>query len=149
MFIQNNNFLVDGPISSYLIGNVIKTSDNEDIGAHSIFLGQVRQDTINGQLVIGIEYSAYQKMLDPVVQSIIDLVATKYSDIKKIHISHSTGLVKTGEISLLVFVACGHRKESFCAVEEIVELIKVRLPVWKKEIFQDNTYQWPNNKNQK
>jgi len=146
MPIQNKDFLIEMPISSALIGEIVKNASNEDIGAHSIFIGQVRKDTINGKTVTGIEYTAYPNMLNPEMQNIIDTVSAKYQDIKKIHILHSTGLVKTGEISLLVFVACGHRKDSFRAMEEIVELIKEKIPVWKKEIFDDNSHQWPSNK---
>jgi len=144
--IQNSNFLFDGPITANEISEVIKSSNNSDIGAHSIFIGQVREDSINGQSVTGIEYSAYNVMVETEMENIISTVSAKYQDIKKIHILHSLGLVCAGEISLFVFVGCGHRKESFRAVEDIVELIKYRIPIWKKEILKDNSHQWPNNK---
>jgi molybdopterin synthase catalytic subunit len=58
------------------------------------------------------------------------------------HIYHSIGTVNAGEISLFVFVSCKHRKESFDALREIVELIKAKVPVWKKEIYEDESHVW-------
>jgi molybdopterin synthase catalytic subunit len=142
----NKDFLLDGPIKPSIVAEIIQSASEQEVGAHSIFIGQVRADNIENKNVTGIEYTAYKEMLEPEMQKIIYIVVKKYDDLKQIHILHSTGLVKTGEISLMVFVACGHRKQSFKAVEEIVELIKEKIPVWKKEIFEDKTHQWPHNK---
>lgn len=142
----NKDFLVDGPIKPSTVAKIIQSTAEREIGAHSIFIGQVRADNIENRNVTGIEYSAYREMLVPEMEKIIQIVVEKYNDLKQIHIIHSIGMVKTGEISLLVFVACGHRKQSFKAVEDIVELIKEKIPVWKKEVFDDDTHQWPENK---
>ncbi len=142
----NKDFLVNGPITSLMVGEIISASNEPNIGAHSIFLGQIRGDVVNEQCVTGIEYTAYPEMVDAELQKITNQVIAKYNDVIKIHILHSIGLVKCGEISLLVFVGCGHRKQSFKAIEEIVELIKERLPVWKKEFLEDNSHNWPDNK---
>ena len=80
------------------------------------------------------------------MQKVINIVIDKYSDIKRIYIMHSKGIVKVGEISLVVFVGCGHRKQSFAAVEALVNLIKERVPIWKKEFLDDDSHQWPKNK---
>ena len=81
-------------------------------------------------------------MIGKVVKEIKDALFAKYDDLICMHIYHSTGLVKIGEISLFVLVSSGHRKQSFAALEECVELIKEKLPVWKKEIFNDGTHHW-------
>jgi molybdopterin synthase catalytic subunit len=60
-------------------------------------------------------------------------------------IIHSLGVVMTGEISMFVLVSAGHRDHATKACRQAVELIKERLPVWKKEIFEDNTYLWQEN----
>ena len=62
------------------------------------------------------------------------------------HIKHSFGKVKTGEISLFVFVSSGHRVQAFKACEETVNLIKDEVPIWGKEIFEDESYVWKENK---
>ncbi len=142
----NKDFLVTGSITTLMVSEVINAANESNIGAHSIFLGQIRSDIINNQCVTGIEYSAYPEMVEAEMQKITSIVTEKYNDVIKIHVLHSIGLVNCGEISLLVFVGCGHRKQSFKAVEEIVELIKERLPVWKKEFLEDNSHNWPDNK---
>jgi molybdopterin synthase catalytic subunit len=58
---------------------------------------------------------------------------------------HSTGRVNAGEISLFVLVSAGHRHQAMEACSKTVELIKSNLPIWKKEIFSDNTHEWQQN----
>jgi molybdopterin synthase catalytic subunit len=62
------------------------------------------------------------------------------------HIYHSLGVVKAGEICLFVFTSSAHRKEAIDACEEVVNRIKAELPVWGKEIFENETHQWKQNK---
>jgi len=143
--VDKSKYLIDGPINLSLIGNEISIKSEANLGAHNLFLGQVRQDIIKSRQVISIDYTAYPEMVDVEADSIIAEVLTKYKDVNSIKILHSTGIVKAGENSLFVFVSSGHRKESFRAIELTVELIKKRLPVWKKEIFADGSYQWPSN----
>ena len=56
------------------------------------------------------------------------------------HVYHSLGVVKAGEISLFVFTSSAHRRAAIDACNEVVERIKNELPVWGKEIFEDETY---------
>ncbi|TSA37246.1 MAG: molybdenum cofactor biosynthesis protein MoaE [Porphyromonadaceae bacterium] len=140
---RTSKYLIEGPIpaafvSKELSGHHSKTS----AGAHACFLGQVRDDQVDGKRVTGIEYSAYGAMVDTVVQAIKDQLFKEFSDLICLHIYHSTGLVQSGEISLVVMVSSGHRKQSFAALEKCVELIKEKLPIWKKEFFSDGTSRW-------
>jgi molybdopterin synthase catalytic subunit len=61
------------------------------------------------------------------------------------HVHHSLGIVPAGAISLFVFTSAPHRKEAIAACAELVERIKAELPVWGKEIFEDDSYQWKQN----
>ncbi len=72
-------------------------------------------------------------------------ILSEFDDVKKIEIIHSTGLVNAGEISLLVVVSAGHRHHAIKACSKAVELIKEKLPIWKKEIFEDDSIQWKEN----
>ncbi len=63
------------------------------------------------------------------------------------HVYHSLGQVRAGEISLFVFTSSAHRRAAIDACDEMVEVIKKELPVWGKEIFQDETFQWKLNTN--
>ena len=58
------------------------------------------------------------------------------------HVYHSLGRVHSGEINLFVFVSSKHRKDATDACSELVEMIKTKLPIWGKEIFEDEKYVW-------
>ncbi len=146
MLTVNKEFLQDRPISPEQVSEIIQSACKPNVGAHSIFLGQVREDKIDGKNVTEIEYSAYDEMVSKEMQKIINIVVDKYADIKRIYIMHAKGVVKVGEISMLVFVACGHRVQAFRAVAETVNLIKDRIPIWKKEFLEDSSHSWPENK---
>lgn len=140
------NIFQHGPISPLLVSESIqKHASKKDIGAHSIFLGQVRADEINGQTVAAIEYTAYEEMTLEKMSEIREAIFSKY-DLTCLHIHHSLGKVKAGEISLFVFASSAHRKAATEACIEVVEKIKKDLPVWGKEIFETEGYQWKENK---
>ena len=133
---------IEGAITPVFIGESIsKHSTKKDIGAHSIFLGQVRNDRINDIKVKAIEYSSYIEMAEEKFHEIREDAFGKYS-LTCLHIYHSLGRVNAGEISLFVFTSSAHRKDAIKACEEIVERIKSEAPVWGKEIFDDESHQW-------
>ncbi len=139
------NIFIDGAVTSAFIADAIqKHSTKTDIGAHSIFLGQVRNDTIDGKAVTAIDYTAYEEMALEQMHNIREAIFEKYQ-LTCMHVYHSLGTVKAGEISLFVFASSAHRKAAIDACEEIVERIKKELPVWGKEVFEDASYQWKEN----
>lgn len=140
------NYLIAGPIPQKTITNLIKkTGKRTDSGGHSIFIGQVRADEINGKKVRAIEYSAYEGMVKAEADKIKEVVYSEFGDVKLIEIVHSTGIVKAGETSLFVLISAGHRNQAMQACSKTVELIKEKLPVWKKEIFDNDSYEWKQN----
>lgn len=133
---------VEGAIPPQLIADSIaKHSSKTDIGAHSIFLGQIRADQIDGKTIHSIEYTAYEELVNNKMTEIREAIFEKYS-LTCMHIYHSIGTVRVGEICLFVFTSSGHRKAAIAACEEVVERIKKELPIWGKEIFEDDSYQW-------
>jgi len=142
---KKHNVFVNGPITPEFIANSIyKHSTKTDIGAHDIFLGQVRSDEIDGKTVVAINYEAYQEMADELFHEIREATFAKYN-LVCMHIYHSLGVVRAGEICLFVFVSSKHRKEAFDACQDIVEQIKAMTPIWGKEIFEDDSYVWKEN----
>jgi molybdopterin synthase catalytic subunit len=138
---------IQGPISAEFIGNSIaKHQSKTTIGAHNIFLGQVRADVINEKTVTAIEYTAYEEMAEQAFYEIREAAFAKF-DLTCLHIYHSLGLVKTGEICLFVFVSAPRRKVVYKALEYLVEEIKEKTAVFGKEIFEDETYTWKENTN--
>ncbi len=136
----------DGAISSEFIGkSIAKHQSSTSIGAHNIFLGQVRSDVIDNKRVKAIEYTAYEDMANSRFHEIREKAFEKF-DLTCMHIYHSLGRVNAGEICLFVFVSSPARKMVFKALEYIVEEIKATVPVFGKEIFEDNSHQWKVNK---
>ena len=139
------NIFVQGPIAaSFIADSIQKHSSKVDIGGHSIFLGQVRADKIDGKEVTSIEYTAYEDMALEKMYTIREDIFKKY-DLTCMHVYHSLGTVKSGEISLFVFTSSAHRKAAIDACEETVERLKAELPVWGKELLTDDTYHWKEN----
>ena len=139
---KKHSVLVNGPITSDFIGNSIaKHSTKTNIGAHAIFLGQVRKDLKDNTAVANIEYSAHNEMAEKIFEAIREQAFEKF-DMVCMHIYHSLGKVNVGEVSLFVFVSCKHRAQSFEALEWIVEEIKHKVPIWKKENYENGNYSW-------
>jgi molybdopterin synthase catalytic subunit len=137
------NYLVNGPITgSFLTELLDKMGAETGSGGLSFFVGQVRADIINGKIVKAIEYSAYEGMVRGEADRIKKAILVEFEDVRSIDIVHSTGIINAGQISLLVAVAAGHRKQAIEACSKAVELIKEGLPVWKKEIYEDNSHTW-------
>ena len=140
------NVFVEGAISPEFIANSIaKHQSKTTIGAHNIFLGQVRADIIEGQEVTAIEYSAYDEMANQKFHEIREATFANFN-VNCMHIYHSLGKVIVGEICLFVFVSSAHRKEVFDALHHVVEEIKNQVPIFGKELFKDDSYQWKVNK---
>jgi molybdopterin synthase catalytic subunit len=140
---MEENYLIAGPVTPGIISELVeKMGRKTDSGGHMIFLGQVRADEIDGKRVKAIEYSAYSEMVNLEAEKIIKTIMSEFRDVKSIGLIHSTGIVKAGEISLLICVSAGHRKQAMEACNKIVEIIKADLPVWKKEIFEDDSHIW-------
>lgn len=143
---KKHKVFVDGPVSPEFIANSIaKHSSKTTIGAHDIFLGQVRNDIIEGKTVQAIEYSAYEEMAEEKFLEIREAAFKKF-DLTCMHIYHSLGKVNAGGICLFVFVSSAHRAMAFDACRWIVEEIKKNVPVFGKELFEDETFVWKENK---
>lgn len=140
------NCFKEGAISVDFIGNSIAHHQvKTQIGAHQIFLGQVRADEIDGKQVTAIEYTAHEEMANKAFHDIRERTFKKF-DVVCMHIYHSLGVVNAGEICLFVFVSTKHRKEAQQAIEFLVEEIKTLTPIFGKELLEDNSHVWKENK---
>lgn len=139
------NIFKEGPIDPLFIGDSIaKHASNTNIGGHSIFLGQVRADDIEGRQVQAIEYTAYEEMALQKMFEIREAIFAKYP-LTCMHVYHSLGKVNAGEICLFVFTSSAHRKPAIDACAECVERIKAELPIWGRELMEGEAYQWKEN----
>jgi molybdopterin synthase catalytic subunit len=140
------NVFVQGAISPEFIADTISDfKHNTSLGAHDIFIGQIRADTLEGKDVIAIEYSAYPEMADKLFKEIGNHAIEQF-ELGGLTICHSLGLVKTGEICLFVMASSKHRKAVMEGLRYVVEEIKKTVPVFGKEVFKDESYKWKVNK---
>ena len=140
--IRKKKIFMEGAISPQFVADAIgKHSTQKDIGAHQIFLGQIRSDNSNGNTVKAIEFSAYNEMAEQEYFKMREMLFEKYR-LTCMHVYHSLGRIIAGEINLFVFISSVHRRDSMDACIELVEFIKTKLPVWGKEIFEDEKYTW-------
>lgn len=143
---QIKNIFIQGPVPpSFIAESIGKHSSKTSIGAHQIFLGQVRGDEVSGKVVTAIEYTAFDDLALEKMHIIREEIFAKYP-LTCMHIYHSLGLVKTGELCLFVFTSSAHREAATRACAEVVERTKGELPIWGKELFDDSTHQWKENK---
>jgi molybdopterin synthase catalytic subunit len=142
---KKKKVFTSGPISAAFIGDSIqKHTTKTTIGAHDIFLGQVRADVINGKTVSCIEYTAQEELAEETFHTIREDAFSKFN-LTCMHIYHSLGKVNAGEICLFVFVSAPHRADAFEACRYITERIKKEVAIWGKEYFEDESYQWKAN----
>ncbi|RMA97591.1 molybdenum cofactor biosynthesis protein MoaE [Hydrogenothermus marinus] len=124
----------------YSLEEIFSSYKDESCGAVDIFLGIPRSAPEDGE-VLELHYEAYESMAEKVIKEIINEAKNKFG-IKHAVVHHRTGVVPLLVPSFLVAVWAGHRQEAFAACRYIVDEVKARAPIWKKEIFKDKTESW-------
>ena len=109
-------------------------------GATSLFLGTVR-NTHDGRDVTGIEYTAYSAMANAELQRIVAEAAERFGT-AGVAVEHRVGSLGLGEVSVAIAVAHAHRAPAMDATRYIIEEIKKRVPIWKREHYTDGTREW-------
>ncbi|MDX1637935.1 MAG: molybdenum cofactor biosynthesis protein MoaE [Balneolaceae bacterium] len=137
-----SNMFVQGPISPDTVStSIARHQSKTGIGGHSLFLGQVRADQVDGKTVAAIEYTAYEQMAEQETEKIREAAFSKF-DLACAHIYHSLGTIAAGELCFFVFTSSAHRKAARQANRFLVDQIKEHVPIFGKEIFEDETHQW-------
>ena len=115
---------------------------SHDYGASIFFTGNVRNQNDN-KSVIGITYDSHDGLVTNSFQEIYNEVGQKLNiKDKSVYIEHAKGYLNLGEISIIIAVACKHRDQAYVLSRYIIEEIKKRSPIWKKEHYQNNDSAW-------
>lgn len=109
-------------------------------GAALLFVGVVR-DHADGRAVTGMRYDAYVDMAQPELESIAREAAARLGT-DKLFVVHRIGELDIGEVSVAIAASSPHRAESFDATRYVIEEIKKRVPIWKKEHYADGADEW-------
>ncbi len=112
-------------------------------GAAVLFVGSVRRAPEDGP-VAAIEYTAYEAMVREEGQRILDEAVERWPGLI-VRLHHRVGVVPRGQPSIAVAASTGHRPDAFDAARWVVDEAKRRLPVWKREQFDDGSARWREN----
>ena len=134
--------IVDSKKEKILTSNAEKFIKNSKFGASIYFLGTVRNINDN-KTVTGITYDSHDEMVIKSFEEIYNEADQKL-DIKDkaVFIEHAKGYLNLGEISIIIAVACKHRDQAYVLSRYIIEEIKKRSPIWKKEHYENDESEW-------
>ena len=111
-------------------------------GASIFFIGTVRNQN-NNQSVVGITYDSHDELVKKSFEEIYNEADQKLNiHDKAVFIEHAKGYLNIGEISIIIAVACKHREDAYVLSRYIIEEIKKRSPIWKKEHYNNNESKW-------
>ncbi|MEM6800968.1 MAG: molybdenum cofactor biosynthesis protein MoaE [Bacteroidota bacterium] len=125
-------YISDEPLDLGAINELVR---DDACGAIDIFVGNVRNQT-KGKAVVKLDFEAYEKMAIREMEKIAEQASQKWP-IKKMAIHHRVGSLGIGETAVIIAVATPHRKASFEACQFAIDTLKLTVPIWKKEIFED------------
>ena len=115
-------------------GMLVDEISGPSTGALAIFLGTVRDHSPGKQGITHLEYEAYEGHVEAKIDEILDEAAARWP-IDKVVVEHRVGRVGLTEASVAVAVACAHRAEAFAAARYLIDELKARAPIWKKECW--------------
>lgn len=109
-------------------------------GAVTVFVGRVR-DQNRGRPVVRLHYEAYGEMAERELSAILEETAGRWT-LSHLEAVHRTGTLELGELSVAIVVAAPHRATAYEASRHVIEEIKRRLPIWKREEYADGVMEW-------
>ena len=134
--------IVDSKKEKILTSNAEKFIKDSKFGASIYFLGTVRNINDN-KTVIGITYDSHDEMVIKSFEEIYNEADQKLNiKDKAVFIEHAKGYLNLGEISIIIAVACKHRDQAYVLSRYIIEEIKKRSPIWKKEHYENDESEW-------
>jgi len=119
------------------LADLLAAVQSAERGGTCVFLGTVRNDDD----VTGIEYSAYDDMALAEIERILAEARDRWPG-SRVMLQHRLGLIPAGEASIAIAAAAPHRDAAFAACRYVIEEVKKRLPIWKKELRGDGSATW-------
>ncbi len=119
------------------VADLLTEVQGPERGGTSVFLGTVRNDAD----ITGIDYSAYEAMAFDEIERILAEALEQWPE-AHVTLQHRLGVIPAGEASIAIAAAAPHREQAFAACRYVIEAVKQRLPIWKKEIHLDGSSTW-------
>lgn len=144
VILEHESFLIEGGVPLESLSEVLRLwSGDPEVGAHSLFLGQVRADRHPEGEVTAIEFSAHRHMAERALRALIPRVAAEHTvEAVRVYLQHGLGLIPVGGIAVIVAVASGHRAEAFAICRGILEALKNEVPIYGRELLGGDDYRW-------
>ena len=134
--------IVDSKDKKLSINDAERFISSVEFGASIFFTGTVRNQN-NNKSVIGITYDSHDELVIKSFEEIYKAADKKLNiQDKAVFIEHAKGYLNLGEMSIIIAVACKHRDQAYVLSRYIIEEIKKRSPIWKKEHYTDNQSDW-------
>ena len=130
------SFLRDEPLD---LSRLVVSVSAPERGAVACFVGTVR-DHHEGKSVIRLEYSAYRPMAEVECDRIVAEARSRWD--ADVALEHRTGVLEIGEAAVAIAAAAPHRGAAFAACRYVIEEVKRRVPIWKRERYADGTVEW-------
>ena len=126
-------------------GELIARTDNKSgsFGAISTFIG-VTRNHFQGKKVVRLEYEAYDKMAIAELGKLCEMVRKEHRGVGRIVVAHRLGIVPVGESSVVIVIASPHRRDAIDGCGMAIEVLKERVPIWKREVYEDGS-EWKQN----
>jgi molybdopterin synthase catalytic subunit len=118
-----------------VLDEAVREVASQDAGAIATFLGTTRARS-RGRDVVRLEYEAYEGMAEAEMERIAEALRRRY-DLLGVAIHHRVGVVAVGETSVVIAVAAAHRADALAACRDAIDTLKVTVPLWKKEVYED------------
>lgn len=119
------------------VADLLAEVQSPERGGTCVFLGTIRNDAD----VTGIDYSAYEAMAFAEIERILGEAQAQWPE-ARVMLQHRLGLVPVGEASIAIAAAAPHRDDAFAACRFVIEEVKKRLPIWKKELSANGSASW-------
>ncbi len=129
--------LTNEPIDYHALTESVRSSNS---GAVVLFLGTVRELTA-GRRTVALDYEGYPAMAEAKLAE-LEAEACQRWPVDRVGIVHRLGHLELGDISVAVAVSCPHRQQAFEAGKFLIDELKVRVPIWKKENWDDGSTEW-------
>lgn len=122
------------------VARLVSAVSDDACGAAAVFIGTVRHQN-DGRPVEGIEYTAYEAMADAELERVIGEVKARHPGLR-VAVLHRLGLLRVGEASVAIACVHPHRAPALDACRYVIEELKRRVPIWKRELYTDGTREW-------
>ncbi|XP_015250973.1 PREDICTED: molybdopterin synthase catalytic subunit [Cyprinodon variegatus] len=127
------------------VQEVVDSVSSPSCGAVSVFLGTTREDRVDGRKVIGLEYEAYEPMVQSQFSRLCADMRSRWPALMHVCIHHRLGWVKVGEASVVMAISSPHRHAGQQAVQYCISQLKASVPIWKKEVYDTQEASWKEN----